>query len=344
MSSEANTEKVVQSKKDFQTDQMIRWCPGCGDYVILSTLQKAFSQLGTPKQDIVCVSGIGCSSRLPYYMDTYGIHSIHGRAAATATGVKLSRPDLSVWVLTGDGDCMAIGGNHFIHAVRRNMDMNIIIFNNKIYGMTKGQTSPTTPMGQKTKTSPDGSYENPFTIGELTIGAQGTFFARVPDNNPKLMEDVIIRAGKHKGTSVIEVLQNCVIFTDGIHEEITGKEQKDDNQLLLEHGQPMIWGKDQKYGLKTKGMHLEKVALGEESNGQDHPDLLKHDAYDDQPELQIALARMQLPDYPVAMGVLREVEAPTFDDLLHSGLKQSRENSKYEKISDLFSSGNTWKI
>ncbi len=344
MSSVENSEKVVQSKKDFQTDQMIRWCPGCGDYVILSTLQKAFSQLGKPKQDIVCVSGIGCSSRLPYYMDTYGIHSIHGRAAATATGVKLSRPDLSVWVMTGDGDCMAIGGNHFIHAVRRNMDMNIIIFNNKIYGMTKGQTSPTTPMGQKTKTSPDGSYENPFTIGELTIGAQGTFFARVPDNNPKLMEDVIVRAGKHKGTSVIEVLQNCVIFTDGIHEEITGKEQKDDNQLLLEHGKPMIWGKDQKYGLKAKNMHLEKVALGEESNGQEHPDLLKHDAYDDQPELQIALARMQLPDYPVAMGVLREVEAPTFDDLLHDGLKQSRENSKYEKISDLFTSGNTWKI
>lgn len=346
MSAETNIEKDILTKKDFQTDQMIRWCPGCGDYVILSSMQKAFSQLGKPRHEIVCVSGIGCSSRLPYYMNTFGIHSIHGRAAATASGVKLSRPDLSVWVITGDGDSMAIGGNHFIHAVRRNMDLNIIIFNNKIYGMTKGQTSPTTPMGQKTKTSPEGSFENPFTIGELTMGAQGTFFARVPDNNPKLMEDVIVRAGKHKGTSVVEVLQNCVIFTDGIHEEITGKDTKDDNQLVLEHGKPMIWGKEKRYGLKLNGMSLEKVALGEgeEGNGRDHPDLLVHDVHHKQPELQIALARMQLPDFPVAMGVLRQVEAPTFDDLLHGSVQQARDNTKHQKVSDLFQSGNTWKI
>lgn len=332
------------AKKDFETDQMIRWCPGCGDYVILATMQKAFAKMGRSKEEIVCVSGIGCSSRLPYYMDTYGIHSIHGRAAATATGVKLSRPDLSVWVITGDGDCMAIGGNHFIHAARRNMDINMLIFNNKIYGMTKGQASPTTNPGQKTKTTPEGSYENPFSVGELAMGAQATFFARVPDNNPKLMEEVMLRAEQHKGTAIVEILQNCVIFADGIHEEITGKEKKDDNQLLLEHGKPMIWGKEGQFGLRANNMKLEKVNLSAVANGREHADLLVHDATEEEPAMQIALARMKLPEYPIAMGVLREVKAPAFDEYVHSGIEKARSTSKYHSISELFYSGNTWKI
>lgn len=330
------------TRKDFVSDREVKWCPGCGDYVILSTMQKTFTKLNKPKENIVCVSGIGCSSRLPYYMDTYGIHSIHGRAAAIATGVKLAKPELSVWVITGDGDCMAIGGNHLIHAARRNVDMNMIIFNNKIYGMTKGQSSPTTPIGYKTKTEPGGSYERPFNIGEVAIGAGASFFARVPDNDPKLLEKVMLRAHEHRGTSVIEVLQNCVIFTDGIHEEITGRDNRDKNQLVLEEGKPMMFGKEQKYGIGLDKMQLKKVPIkeGEEENS----DILNHDPHEVNPELHVALVRMQLPEFPVAMGVIREVEYSTFEHDVHHAIAESEKNSKYENVSDLFHSGNTWTI
>lgn len=330
------------TRKDFVSDQDVRWCPGCGDYVILATMQKTFARLNTAKENIVCVSGIGCSSRLPYYMDTYGIHSIHGRAAAVATGVKLANPELSVWVITGDGDCMAIGGNHFIHAARRNVDLNIIIFNNKIYGMTKGQSSPTTPIGYKTKTAPDGSYEQPFNIGELALGAGVTFFARVPDNDPKLMEEVMLQAYEHNGTSVIEVLQNCVIFSDGIHEEITGRDKKDENQLRLEHGEPMIFGKEQRFGLQAQNMQLVKVPV--EVNGKDDPNILKHDAKQENTELHLALTKMQLPDFPVAMGIIRHIESSSFEKEVHRSIAQARERSQIKNVSDLFRSGNTWVI
>ena len=336
-----NTNKL--SRKDFASDRDVKWCPGCGDYVILATLQKALASLNKPKEEIVCVSGIGCSSRLPYYLDTYGIHSIHGRAAAVATGVKLANPGLSVWVISGDGDCMAIGGNHLIHAARRNVDLNIIIFNNKIYGMTKGQSSPTTPLGKKTKTAPEGSYERPFNIGEVAIGAGATFFARVPDNDPRLLEEVMLQAHAHEGTSIIEVLQNCVIFTDGIHEQITSRDTKDDNQLILENGKPMIFGKDQKYGIRVDKMKLEKVALKE--NGKQQDDILVHDTREESFELQMALARMKLPDFPVAMGIIRQSETESaFESDVHNAITRSKDASPYGNLKELFHSGNTWDV
>ena len=339
----APAEEVEFTRKDFVSSQEVRWCPGCGDYVILATMQKAFAKIYKKKENIVCVSGIGCSSRLPYYMDTYGVHSIHGRAAAVATGVKLANPELSVWVITGDGDCMAIGGNHLIHAARRNVDLNMIIFNNKIYGMTKGQSSPTTPVGYKTKTAPRGNYEAPFNIGQLAIGAGATFFARVPDNDPKLMEEVLVRAHEHKGTSIIEVLQNCVIFTNHIHEQITGRDTRDQNQLLLEQGEPMIFGtEDQRYGITVDGMRLRKVPV--DDGESEKPEILVHDAREDNPELHIALSRLQLPEFPVAMGILRQVEASPYETDVYHAIAEAEKGSSYTSVSELFHSGNTWEI
>jgi len=339
MQTDVKVKKNVLTRKDFASDQNVRWCPGCGDYMILANMQKTFAQMDHAKEDFLSVSGIGCSSRITYYLDTYGIHSIHGRAIAVASGAKLANPNLNVWVSTGDGDCMAIGGNHFIHACRRNIDLNIIIFNNKIYGMTKGQSSPTTPEGTKTKTAPEGDYENTFNIGEVALGAGATFFARVPDKDPKLMEQVMMEAYRHKGTSVIEVLQNCVIFTDGIHEQITGKDTKDDNQLILEHGKPMVFGKDQQYGLKLEGMRLKKAPYDANDST-----FLKHDAHEKDTALQLALAKLELPDFPVSMGVIRKAERPSFDTTVHDRIAVVRERSTFENTSDLFRSGNTWDI
>lgn len=330
------------TRKDFVSSQEVRWCPGCGDYVILATMQKAFAKLYRKKENVVCISGIGCSSRLPYYMDTYGVHSIHGRAPAVATGMKLANPELSVWVITGDGDSMAIGGNHLIHAARRNVDLNIIIFNNKIYGMTKGQSSPTTPLGYKTKTAPRGNYEAPFNIGQLAIGAGATFFARVPDNDPRLMEEVLIQAHEHKGTSIIEVLQNCVIFSNHIHEQITGRDTRDENQLVLEHGKPMIFGKEKKFGLRIDGMRLKKVPVNDETGN--NPELLVHDARLDDPEVHIALSRLHLPDFPVAMGIIRQVEASPYEIDVYHAIAEAEKTGRYNSVTDLFHSGNTWEI
>ncbi len=229
--------------KDFKSDQEVRWCPGCGDHAVLSAVQRALAELNISKEKIAFISGIGCSSRFPYYMDTYGFHSIHGRASAIASGVKTANPGLTVWQITGDGDALAIGGNHFIHAIRRNVDINIILFNNEIYGLTKGQYSPTSTKGQVTKTSPFGTVEEPFSVGELVIGAKGKFFARTIDTNVALSTQIYIEGAQHKGTSVIEVLQNCVIFNDGIHNKITDKEVRDDRTIILKHGQPMIFGR-----------------------------------------------------------------------------------------------------
>lgn len=326
--------------KDFKSDRNVKWCPGCGDYMILSMMQKTFTELDHPKEDIVCISGIGCSSRLPYYLNTYGIHSIHGRAPAVSTGLKIANPDLSVWVVSGDGDSMAIGGNHFIHACRRNIDLNIIIFNNKIYGMTKGQSSPTTPIGMKTKTAPLGSYEPPFNIGEVAISAGATFYARVPDKSPALLGEVMKEAYKHKGVSVIEVLQNCVIFTDGIHEQLTSKETKDENQLVLKEGKPMIFGKDDEYGLEVEGMKLKKVKL---ENG-DAGNTLIHDPSEEETQMHIALAKLQLPDNPVAMGIIRNVESTSFDETLHEIIADAQEKTRYKNLEDLFHHGNTWEV
>lgn len=330
------------SKEDFVSDQMVKWCPGCGDHAILAAVEKVFPKLGVRKEDFVVVSGIGCSSRFPYYMNTYGIHGIHGRAAAIATGVKLANPELSVWMITGDGDCMAIGGNHFIHAVRRNIDLNILLFNNRIYGLTKGQFSPTTPRGHKTKSSPQGTFEQPFNAGKLAIGAQGTFFARAVDNNVKMMADVMLQAEMHTGTSVVEILQNCVIFNNKTHELITSKESRHDNQIFLEHDKPMIFGKEKDKGIILKGTHLEVVKIGE--NGITEDDLLVHDAENPDSGIHIMLSRMMPPKFPAAMGVIRSVKAPSFDKGMTDAIEETKKTSPMKTLDDLLHSGNTWKI
>lgn len=327
------------TKKDFVSDQAVRWCPGCGDFMILANMQKAFAKMNHKKENFLSVSGIGCSSRITYYLDTYGIHSIHGRAIAVATGAKLANPALNVWVFTGDGDCMAIGGNHFIHACRRNADLNIVIFNNKIYGMTKGQSSPTTPVGLKTKTSPEGSYEIPFNIGEIAIGAGATFFARVPDNDHSLMEDVMMQAYHHKGTSVIEVLQNCVIFTDGIHEQITGRDTKSDHQVVLEHGKPMVFGREKNMGLWVDGMQLLRSEI---ENGAG--ETLIHDAEAVNSQMHLALAKMQIPDFPVAMGVIRKTKSHSYSESVHQAISSASKRAPYKNTGELFRSGNIWEI
>ena len=242
--------------KDFKSENEVRWCPGCGDHAVLNSIQKAMSTLGIKQEDFAVISGIGCSSRFPYYMSTYGFHTIHGRAAAVASGVKCANPKLCVWEITGDGDALAIGGNHFIHCIRRNIDLNIILFNNKIYGLTKGQYSPTSDRGAVTKTSPQGTIESPFIPGQLILGAGGTFFARAVDNNIKHSQEVFEEAAKHQGTSVVEVLQNCVIFNDGIHAEISDPKNREERQIFLKHGEPMIFGNN-----KDKGLIFEKAVL-----------------------------------------------------------------------------------
>ncbi len=330
------------TKDDFKSDQMVKWCPGCGDHAILSSVEKVFPQLGIRKEDFAVISGIGCSSRFPYYMNTYGIHGIHGRAAAIASGVKIANPNLSVWVITGDGDSMAIGGNHFIHVVRRNIDLNILLFNNRIYGLTKGQYSPTSPKGIITKTSPDGTFENPFNPGELVIGAQGTFFARTIDNNPKMMVNVMLEAAKHKGTSVVEILQNCVIFNNNTHELVSSRETKDDNQILLEHGKPMIFGKNKDKGIICSGLKLEVVKIGE--NGITEEDIIVHDQYSEDPGLHAMLARMTPPYLPMAMGVIRAVKHETYNDALDELIEYKKETSPYKTVDDLLTSGNTWEV
>lgn len=328
--------------KDFKSDQEVRWCPGCGDHAVLSAVQKALSELGIPKEKFAFISGIGCSSRFPYYMDTYGFHSIHGRAAAIASGVKTANPELSVWNITGDGDALAIGGNHFIHAVRRNIDIKIILFNNEIYGLTKGQYSPTSEKGLVTKTSPFGTVEEPFSVGEMVIGAKGKFFARTYDSNVALSTQIFSEAAKHKGTSVVEVLQNCVIFNDGIHDVVTGREVRDDRTIVLKDGQPMLFGKNNDKGLVLEGLKLKVVRLGE--NGVTEKDILVHDSHEPNPGIQYMLANMRYPDYPVALGIIRSVEGHTYEADVEEQIEKIRKKAKIRCMDDLLKSGSTWKV
>ncbi|MGA1978478.1 MAG: 2-oxoacid:ferredoxin oxidoreductase subunit beta [Bacteroidales bacterium] len=338
----ADTQTFQYTPKDFKSDQEVRWCPGCGDHAVLSAVQKALSELGIPKEKFAFISGIGCSSRFPYYMDTYGFHGIHGRAAAIASGVKIANPELSVWEITGDGDALAIGGNHFIHAIRRNIDINIILFNNEIYGLTKGQYSPTSEKGIITKTSPFGTVEEPFSVGELVIGAKGKFFARTVDSNVALSTQIYVEAAKHKGTSVVEVLQNCVIFNDGIHEVVTGKDVRDDRTIILKHGEPMIFGKNSDKGLVLDGLKLRVVILGE--NGMTRDKLIIHDAYEANPGIQYMLANMKYPEYPVALGVIRAVPGSTYETEVRDQIADIRKKSAIKCMDDLLSSGSTWKV
>ncbi len=330
------------TKKDFASDQLVRWCPGCGDYSILSAMTTALPQLGIPKEDFVFVSGIGCAARFPYYMNTYGFHTIHGRGPAVATGVKLANPKLSVWEIQGDGDALAIGGNHFIHVLRRNIDINILLFNNEIYGLTKGQYSPTSPTGLVTKSTPYGAVERPFHAGELVLGAQGTYYARTIDTNPKLMAEIFVKAAKHVGTSMVEILQNCVIFNDDAHAQVTGRDNRDDFQLHVAHGQPLLFGKDKQKGLRLNGLKLEVVKLGE--NGVSEKDILVHDAHEEDSTLHMMLVRMKPPAFPVALGVIREMKAPSYADRLAEELAQSAQKSKNKNMDDLLNSGETWEV
>ncbi|MDR1346451.1 MAG: 2-oxoacid:ferredoxin oxidoreductase subunit beta [Bacteroidales bacterium] len=334
--------KEQLTKEDFASDQMVKWCPGCGNHAILAAIENVFPQIGYKKENFCFVSGIGCSSRFPYYVNTYGFHSIHGRANAIATGVRLFNRGLSVWVATGDGDSLAIGGNHFIHVIRRNIDINIMLFNNEIYGLTKGQYSPTSPLGKVTKSSPQGTIEHPFTVGELVLGAQGTFFARVLDTNSKFISEVMLEAAKHDGTSVVEMLQNCIIFNDGAHKYITAKENRDDTQLYLKQGEPMIFGKDRNKGIKLGEHGLEVVTVGE--NGIAETDLLVHDMYRFDPGIHLMLAKMKPPHFPIALGVIRSANAPTYDQLLANQIDEAQATGKIKCVDDLLNSGDTWEI
>ena len=325
--------------KDFASDQEVRWCPGCGDYVILRAMQKALPMLGRRREDFVFVSGIGCSSRFPYYMNTYGMHSIHGRAPGIATGVKLANPKLSVWVITGDGDGLAIGGNHMIHAIRRNIDLNIILFNNKIYGLTKGQFSPTSDIGQKTKSSPYGNTQPPFNVGELTIGSAGHFYARVPDNNPNDMAEIFVAAEKHKGTSLVEVMQNCVIFNDGAYDAFVDKAVRDDKLLYLKHGEKMLFGKDKNKGVRFNGRQLEAVTLGE--NGITEADIIVHDATDPNPSMHFMLTQLE---YPLPVGIFRSVEMPSYEARVEVQVNATKQRSKFKTVDDVLFSGETYKV
>jgi 2-oxoglutarate ferredoxin oxidoreductase subunit beta len=331
---------ALSTKEDFKLDGPVKWCAGCGGHSVLNTIKNVLPETGIDKDKVVFVSGIGCSSRFPYYINTYGFHSMHGRANPIASGIKISNPNLSVWIVTGDGDSMAIGGNHFIHTIRRNINVNLLLFNNKIYGLTKGQYSPTTPKGSVTKTSPEGTIENAFKPGELTMGAQGTFFARVVDSDPKMMKKVFATAAEHKGTSVVEILLNCVIFANQVHKDITGRDVRDDHQIFLEHGKPMIYGKERNKGLMMRCDKMEAVTIGE--NGVTEDDLIVHNAQDPDDTNHYRLVRMELPEFPVAMGVIRAIDSSVYESEMFNQVQHAIKETKIKTMDDLLHSGNVF--
>ncbi|MDL2290332.1 2-oxoacid:ferredoxin oxidoreductase subunit beta [Paludibacteraceae bacterium OttesenSCG-928-F17] len=326
--------------KDFKSDQYVRWCPGCGDHAIVNVLQKSMAELGIPPHQTAVISGIGCSSRLPYYVNSYGFHTIHGRGAAIATGVKVANPQLTVWQITGDGDCMAIGGNHFIHSIRRNVDLNVLLFNNQIYGLTKGQFSPTTKKGFVTKSSPFGTVERPFRPAELAMGARATFFARTLDVDLKTAQTAMVAAARHKGTSVVECLVNCVIFNNGAHGWLAEKENRPDRTIVLEHGKPMIFGKARDKGLVLDGLNLKVVTIGE--GGVTEKDILVHDAQTEDNTIHLKLALMEGPDMPIAMGVIRDVKIESYDEAVENQIKEVQAKSRIKNFDDLIDSLEQW--
>lgn len=336
-----NTSLPVLTPADFASDQDVRWCPGCGDYSILAQMKKILPGLGVPREKTVFISGIGCSSRFPYYMNTYGIHSIHGRAPAVATGLKATRPDLSIWVITGDGDGLSIGGNHLMHCIRRNLDINIVLFNNQIYGLTKGQYSPTSPLGKVTKSTPMGTIDNPLHPLSIAIGCEATFVARTIDVNIKHMGMVLQRAAEHRGTSFVEVYQNCIVFNDGAFDYATDRETKLDMTLELEHGKPMIFGKNRDRGIRLNGITPEVVELGK---GINEDDLLFHDEKATEPTLAYLLSRMTHPDFPEPIGVFRAVDRPRYDELLNQQLADARATKGEGDLDRLLNGGDTWVV
>jgi 2-oxoglutarate ferredoxin oxidoreductase subunit beta len=327
--------------KDLASDQEVRWCPGCGDYSILAQMKKALAGLGIPREKFVFISGIGCSSRFPYYMNTYGFHTIHGRAPTLATGLKLARPDLNVWVITGDGDGLSIGGNHLVHAIRRNIDMKIVLFNNEIYGLTKGQYSPTSRVGTRTKSSPLGSIDPPLRPLSLAIGAEATFVARTVDVDVNHLTETLRRAAAHKGTAFVEVYQNCKIFNDGVFEYVTDKSIKSDNLLYLQHGRPLIFGKDHNKGIRLHGLDPEAVEL---SSGVTADDLLIHNEKAEEPSLAYLLSRMVYPHFPECVGVFRSVQRPTYGQVLEQQIADVIKARGPGKLEDLFAGDETWVV
>jgi 2-oxoglutarate ferredoxin oxidoreductase subunit beta len=327
-------------KKDFVSDQDIRWCPGCGDYTILNTVQKVFPELGIPKHQFLIVSGIGCSSRFPYYMNCYGFHSIHGRAPAVATGAKLSNPDLSVWVITGDGDAMSIGGNHLIHVLRRNIDMNILLFNNRIYGLTKGQYSPTSEVGKKTVSTPMGSLDYPFNPPSLALGSGGTFVARAIDKELKHMGQIVNEAHNHKGTSFVEIYQNCNIFNDGAFSNLTDKEERGTSRILLEDEKPMVFGPENNLGLILDGLKLKVIEIDKDYSIDD---LLVHNVKDK--NLANLISEMTYDEkLPVPFGVFYKEDKLTYEDMMITQIKDSIKLKGNPDLQSLINGQETWEV
>ena len=335
-----SAELKVLSVADFGSDQDVRWCPGCGDYSILAQMKKVLPSLGVERENMVFVSGIGCSSRFPYYMNTYGLHSIHGRAPAFATGIKSTRRDLQVWVITGDGDGLSIGGNHLMHCIRRNLDVNIVMFNNSIYGLTKGQYSPTSPLGTVTKSTPRGSIDNPLSPCTVAVSSEWTFVARSVDFHTKHLGATLKKAAQHKGVSFVEVNQNCNVFNDGAWSHMTDKDVKEDNVLVLEDGKPMIFGKNRDKGIQLNGLHPSVVSL--ENVKED--DLLFHDESAESPMHALLLSRMNFPEFPVPIGVFRSVDGPCHDEQLNNQVEEAVSESGEGDLMSLFHSGDTWNV
>lgn len=336
-------DKKILTAKDFASDQDVRWCPGCGDYSILKQVQSVMPELGLKRENIVFISGIGCSSRFPYYMETYGMHSIHGRATAIATGLKATRPELNVWIITGDGDALSIGGNHFIHLLRRNLDVNVLLFNNEIYGLTKGQYSPTSPHGQVTKSTPMGSIDHPFNPVALMLGADGTFVARSMDRDPKHLREILLRANKHKGTSVVEIYQNCNVFNDGAFEVFTEKAVKANNTLMLEHQKPLVFGENNSKGIKLDGFKPVIVDLNESSLN----DLWIHDERD-RTKASILARFFNSPNdvdfLPRPFGVFYEEDRPCYEEELQQQINDAITKKGKGDLDKLLAGNDTWVI
>jgi 2-oxoglutarate ferredoxin oxidoreductase subunit beta len=341
--SDNGTTELKYTAKDFASSQDVRWCPGCGDYSILAQTQRISPDLDIKLENYVWISGIGCAARFPYYMNTYGLHGIHGRAPAIASGVKINNPELSVWVASGDGDLLSIGGNHFIHACRRNIDLKILLFNNRIYGLTKGQYSPTSEKGKKTKSTPFGSVDYPFNPLSLAIGSGATFVARALDRDPKLLQAMLKRAGEHKGTAFVEVYQNCNIFNDGAFELLTDKNTKEDNVIFLEHNKPMVFGKEKDKGIKLDGMNPVVVDIG---NGKlSVNDLWVHDEFDKNSfRAHIISQFSEMEGFPTPVGVLQQVTKPTYEEDLHKQLGDAKKSKGEGDLRKLLFSGNMWDV
>jgi len=341
MSPQDPVQKLPYSRESFVSGQEVRWCPGCGDYSILATMQRTLSKFDLPKERYVFISGIGCSSRFPYYMNTYGFHSIHGRAPTFATGLRCVNPDLSIWVVTGDGDGLSIGGNHLIHSMRRNINFNILLVNNGIYGLTKGQYSPTSPVGKITKSSPYGAIDYPINSLCLAIASEATFIARTLDSIPAHMGTVLEQAMKHKGVSFVEIYQNCNVFNDKFHEPVTGREERDDRMVFLENGKPLIFGKKKDKAIRIKGFHLEVVEYKE---GMDTSELLVHNQSDPDPTYAYLLTQMKYPAMPVPFGIFRQIFKPTYDEMMNAQIQDAIKKRGKGDIRELIYGADTWTV